>query len=680
MDFFHPRTALGLAFVAEAGFVAGGSRIYYRVSGIEADQVVSAIWLIDLTSGEHRQINGSFRDGRHPKPSPDGAHLAFIADVDGITQICLASPDSGEVIVATGMDRPVTGELAWSPTGRSVAFAARSGPERDPSKPYRVSRTTFRYEGIGLVEDALQDIHVLDVDSGEVRRLTFDESINEDPRWSPSGDRLIFRTSFPPDDREWAAKPSLHVLDVESGERWPVVDDWGGVLEADWCPDGDRIAFCGIPAVPGSADMYRHKRDLWTVPAAGGTPVCRTRDLTAGIGVWLEFDHPTRPIHQKANLRIAPDEDAAYVSAQRGGDVAIRRVPLSGDDSADAVVAYENRCCFLADADPANDRLLYVASTLTEPPELFLHDGVAERPLTRLNRELMSTLTRPQVVPMSVTAPDGLPLQAWALTPPGRGPFPAVLTIHTGPCNSYGNVFVIDHQLLVGAGFAVVFGNFRGSGGFGTEFMQRLDGQWGAVGEQDHHAIVDHAVEHGIADPERLGLYGMSHGGFATCWLLGRTERFKAAIAENPIVNFATSYGTMDSPWWITDTLDQRRPDQDPDLYRARSPLTYAESCTTPLLLIVGESDLRCRPVEAEQYYRLLKAIGCTTEMLRLPNSDHTGSWAGPAHVRAAQNEALIEWFQRHLIGPRPDARSDVRSSNVRSGRRGPGEPRRRGC
>jgi dipeptidyl aminopeptidase/acylaminoacyl peptidase len=194
----------------------------------------------------------------------------------------------------------------------------------------------------------------------------------------------------------------------------------------------------------------------------------------------------------------------------------------------------------------------------------------------------------------------------------------------------------------------VVFSNFRGSGGYGTEFSEKIVGRWGPMGTPDHLAAIDRAVELGAADPTRLGVYGLSHGGFATCWLLGNTDRFKAGIAENPVTNWTTAYGVGDAPSWIPLELGGS-PRQAPERYAELSPLTYAHRCTTPLLFIIGESDLRCPPCEAEQYYRVLKAVGCPTAMLRLPHSNHIGTWIGPPPARNAQNEALVEWFTRHL-------------------------------
>ncbi len=647
---FVPEDALRLRFVHEAGFIPGGSQGYYCVVAVDAARASDSLslWLFDRNGGGRREITGRFANPRSPRPSADGARLAFVADVDGIAQLCSFAVDGGTVDVLTVLPQGVTGAPAWSPNGEAIVFTAPPEPRRDPSSPYRIDRPTIRFDGIGIVEDALQDLFLLDVGTRAVRRLTADRSINEDPRWSPDGRQILLRTSFPPDG-EWTAKPSLRVVDVALGECRVVVGAWGGVLAAEWCPEGDRIVFCGVPHVPGLPAAYWHKRDIWTVGVAGGTPVCRTGSVVAGVGTFLEYDHPTWPTDYQPRIRLDPSGTAAYVTAQRGCDAGICRVSLVADEQVDFVVEPADRTCFLRDVDALDGGLLYVSSTLVDPAELFLRDGDAEHRVTELNDAVVHGVSRPDVVHLDVTAPDGLRIEGRALIPPGDGPFPTVLSVHGGPGESYGNVFVSDWNLLVGAGIAVVFSNFRGSGGYGDAFHHALQGKWGELGEQDHLATVDRAIEAGLADPERLGVYGLSHGGFATCWLAGRTRRFRAGLAENPFVNLTSLLATIDAPWWLPLALGAEH-SEDPERYATGSALTYARDCTTPLLFIVGESDERCHPSEAEQYYRVLKRTGCPSEMLRLPNADHLGSWYGPVAARAAQNEALVEWFSRHLL------------------------------
>jgi dipeptidyl aminopeptidase/acylaminoacyl peptidase len=202
--------------------------------------------------------------------------------------------------------------------------------------------------------------------------------------------------------------------------------------------------------------------------------------------------------------------------------------------------------------------------------------------------------------------------------------------------------------MLAAHGIAVVFANFRGSYGYGEQFAQAIMGDWGGLGFPDHMAAVDRVIELGLADAKRLGVWGHSHGGFATCWLVGHTERFRAAVAEAAVTDIATAYYVCDAPDYRSHDIGGK-PHEIPDVYRARSPLTYAHRCKTPTLVLHGEQDLRCPIAGAESFHRALLDAGCVSEMVRMPQASHLGDSIGPPQTRVAQNIALLDWFQRFL-------------------------------
>ncbi len=233
----------------------------------------------------------------------------------------------------------------------------------------------------------------------------------------------------------------------------------------------------------------------------------------------------------------------------------------------------------------------------------------------------------------------------------GEPPYPTILYIHGGPHSGFGHIFSFDFQMLAGAGYAVLFINQRGSTGYGDEFSTRIIGDWGNLDYKDLMAGVDLAIARGIADPDRLGCCGLSGGGNLTCWIVGQTDRFKAAVPENPVTNWVSMYGVGDIGPWFTPAEMGGLPHEIPEVYRRSSPITYAHRCTTPTLLIQGEHDYRCPAEQAEQFYAVLKAGGCLVEMVRLPTSPHAGSIHGRPMVRRVQNEVLLDWMNRYLLG-----------------------------
>jgi dipeptidyl aminopeptidase/acylaminoacyl peptidase len=626
-----------LRFVRSAGFVPGGG-VWYTVSEID-DELTERdnLWLAARDGSGARRLRESVGA---PAVSPDGGTIAVLAD----GQVVLVPVDGGEERVLTSLPQGASGPPAWSPDGASLAFTAGPAQKRDPSLPYRVTdRRTYRFDGLGHLDDVVTDVYVVEVATGSVRQLPHDRNMNSAPQWSPDGGSVSYLVSYFP-DRVYSFLPELHVVELASGTTRVVVGDWGGVFGRTWLADG-RIAFIGMPTPPADTHFGTRTPNLFTVSDRGGEPECRSAGVLTGVGLTMSSHQTDLPVAGDLGAdRLRADGDAVYAGGQVGGDIVLYRVALEGPESVEQVLGEPGRSVYLYDHDPASG-FLHQATTFVDPPDLY----VGQTRLTSLNDELLSARERPAVHPLSVTAPDGVPVEAWALVPPGAGPWPAVLYVHGGPyAAAFGSTFDIDFQLLAGAGFAVLAHNFRGSSGYGAEFSAKIFGRWGKQGELDHHATLDAAVAAGIADPERLGVCGLSHGGFATCWLLSTSHRFRAGVAENAAATFTAQYGVMDSESWLVPEFGGP-PSEHPDAYRDASPLTYASSCRTPLLFVIGEQDLRCHPIESEQFYRVLKTNGVPSEMVRLPGSSHGGSAYGPVPARIAQNEALVDWFVRYL-------------------------------
>ncbi|MCL4560982.1 MAG: S9 family peptidase, partial [Chloroflexi bacterium] len=303
--------------------------------------------------------------------------------------------------------------------------------------------------------------------------------------------------------------------------------------------------------------------------------------------------------------------------------------------------------------------MLFGVSSLANPFDLYSCrlDGSAEKRLTSINQELISSWKLPSVEHLQFEGSDGVPVEGWMLLPAGqKPPYPTILYIHGGPHSAFGHMFSFDFQMLAGAGYGVLFINHRASLGYGDSFSTAIKGDWGNLDYHDLMNGVDCAIRQGLADPDRLGCCGLSGGGNLSCWIVGHTNRFKAAVPENPVTNWASFYGVSDiGPWFAVEELGGR-PYEIPEVYARCSPITYAHNCKTPTLLIQGEADYRCPAEQSEQFYTALKASGCIAEMLRLPDSAHAASIMGAPAVRKAQNQALLDWMNRFVLGKTPQA------------------------
>jgi dipeptidyl aminopeptidase/acylaminoacyl peptidase len=435
----------------------------------------------------------------------------------------------------------------------------------------------------------------------------------------------------------------LKTVDLE-GEVTDITADWGEVQSAAWLPDGQKILYTGQPAgLPIGS-----KNDLWITDKGGSTPECRTKDLKFGVGGGLQPDMPVMP---ELKPLITEDGKKAFVNVQDGGTVQIYEVNLSGKESWKSLLNGERACYPMG---LAGEDLLFAVTTLNDPPELYLAetDGSEEKQLTTINQEILAEFNLPEYKHLLFPSEDGVQVEGWIMLPPeGEAPYPTVLYIHGGPHGAFGHTFSFDFQMLAGAGYAVLIVNHRASTGYGEEFSTAIKGDWGNLDYKDLMASVDYAIEKGLADPDRLGVCGLSGGGNLSCWIVGQTDRFKAAVPENPVTNWLSFYGVSDVGVWFAVEEMGGHPHEMPEVYAKCSPITFAHNCTTPTLLIQGEFDLRCPAEQSEQFYAVLKANGCVVEMLRLPNSPHTGSIMGPLPIRRAQNDALLDWMDRYVLG-----------------------------
>lgn len=632
-----PTDLFRLKFVRDARLSPDGRQAAYTLSRTD-DAEHLEIHFADLATGASQRLdfNG---DARSARWSADGRRLAFV----GNGRLYLFGGDSGrrsEPLTPEGWE--VQGFPSWGPDSNRVAVSLVR--RRTVSGPRRISTETYRADGVGYHDRLQQEIWIADCRSGSCTQLTQNLGLCFAPEWNPRADELlIFASTAPVPFSSYS--PRLLTIEVEDGSVKEVLDARWYVTTAKWTPNGE----CIVIAAAHDSELTIPNLTLWLVGRNGKSPLHRTPGLMGNVGCRATHDMPVWDLTQ-SNVLVVLDEHSALASVHRGGAVEIWQVSLTGDRRMQVVVSGE-RTCIVLDADVARQRVLFAATDLLTPTELRCAglDGCDERRITRLNDDVLEQWPRQSVHRLPFVSAGNLPIESWFMRRADTtDPLPTVLFIHGGPFSATGNAFRYDFHLLASRGYGVLFANFRGSAGYGEAFARAIMGDWCGKAYPDHIGAVDAAVSLGLADPDRLGVWGPSYGGSATCWIVGHTNRFKAAVAEAAGVNLATRYYISDIPDVFRRDLGGT-PHELPDVYRERSPITYARNCTTPTLLLHGEDDLRCPISEAEQFFRALQDVGCITELFRIPNCSHLGDSIGPLSARAAQNEALIDWFQRFL-------------------------------
>lgn len=661
-----------------------GRRLAYAVTHVargtesdgnenERDREYSTIYVYDLDDATNRQMTPGTSKDTNPAWSPDGTTIAFLSDRAGgaegsgtaegekqKAQIYLLPVDGGEARKLTSLKQGA-GAPRWSPDGSRIAFSAGiewgEGEKPDRSKdPYRVTRNVWRFDGIGDLDMAVSNLHVTEAETGETRRISDHDGTVDSIEWSRDGSHIFYSVSMLPN--RWAGFHSTHYIVRPDGAVVHRIDNLRTLREGTWLPDGKRLAFIG----PESEEEPIGKHpDLFVYDLESGGADNRTEGMELDLNGSLSAKMPAHG-QRDGGILVTEDGRSAYVQVQRSGRVEICRFSLEGENSCQTVVTGD-RAAYLYDSAAGGPYhvILYASADIVNPPDLCvarISDGAAEpvaagsdaeRRLTRMNEELLEQIALPNYRELHFTGTDGEPVHGWFVSPAADPPHPTILWIHGGPHGAQGYQFAVDTLLLTGAGYGVLYVNHRASTGYGDAFSTAIEGDWGNLDYGDLMSGVDFAISEGLADPDRLGCCGISGGGNLSCWIVSHTDRFKAAVPQNPVTSWRSFYGVSDIGVWFSRKQLGGDPHEIPEVYDRCSPITTAHTCTTPTLLIQCESDFRCPAGQSEQFYTVLRANGCIVEMLRQPQGSHGGSIRGPLPLRKANLEAKLAWFQKYV-------------------------------
>ena len=633
--------------------------VYVRQrADIMTDGRFSNLWIVGADGSGHRPLTaGDFTDSS-PRWSPDGTRLAFISNRSGDAQIHVRWMDSGETAAITNVTEPPR-SFAWSPDGNQIAFGklvpkpapAIGGMPSPPegaewAEPAQVvERLVYRFDQLGDLPHGFVHVFVVPAEGGTPRQITSGDNHwagngigGTHFSWTPDGGSLVMSRDPRGGDTEsvFVADTEVFEVSVGDGAATQLTDRRGPDDGPIVSPDGRHIAYFGMD------DRFQGYQltQLYVMNRDGSDP----RSISAGLD---------REVY---NATWAPDGSGLYALYD---DEGMTKLALfgPGDDGTDHRVLTENvggvgRAYAGATYTVAQDGSFAMNyTTLAVLSEIATgRPGSDIRVLTGINDDLFAKREIGEAEEIWYeSSHDGRPIQGWIIKPPGFDPsrrYPLILEIHGGPFSNYGARFDLEKQLMAAQGYVVLYTNPRGSTSYGEEFGNLIHHAYPGDDFYDLMSGVDAVIDRGYADPDELNVVGGSGGGVLTAWLVGRTDRFRAAVSWYPVINWYSFVLTADMSasgvkYWFPGL-----PWDHVEHYESRSLLSVVENVTTPTRIVTGEEDWRTPMSESEQYFKALKLLGVETSLVRFPGEPH-GIRRRPSH-HIGKMLSTLEWFRRY--------------------------------
>ena len=644
---------MGMRVVSDPRISPDGKNIAFVVT--QADMKTNFrnpdVWLVSADGGEPRQLTRSPKRDDQPRWSADSRSLAFISDRDGKAQVYVLSIDGGEARKMTDVQTAVQ-SFEWSPDGKRIAYiAADSVPEaREKEKKEGFDQIVvdadYQYARISVIDIAPNKKMSGDDVLAKPITLTTGPLHVSELAWSPDGGKMAFTARRTP---KLADSTTTEVYLTSSfnplqAPPWLSRDER---VESDlrWSPDGSSISYLStVSQYPTIGPSYIHvARFPETMVSSPSPKVLRT------------------PMKSYITRHAwSSDSQFIFISADTGVRRRIARVSADGTnlelqpekeglEGQFSLNAKSDRVAFIKE-DPTHPANVWIASI----NENGKGNGVIGNPrqLTHINPQIESfALGRVETVKWK-SSKDGREIEGILVYPldyeSGKR-YPLITSIHGGPEGAYQLSFMASYgefpHIYAAHGYASFFPNFRGSSNYGYEFASANVGDLGGGDYADIMSGVDYLIERGIADPARLAIKGYSYGGYMSGWIIGHTDRFKAAVFGAGLSNAISYYSQADIQFG-RETLHQGTPWRNNQNMIERSPVFYLQNAKTPSLIYQGEKDERVPLPQSLETYMGLKKAGVTTQLIIYPREGH--GLREPAH-QLDKMRREFEWVEKYV-------------------------------
>lgn len=655
----EPIDVFDIEYVSDPQIAPDGQTIVYvrNFKDIMTDGSRSNLWKINFDGSGNQPLTTGNQNDFSPRWSPDGKKLLYLSAKGGSVQMYLRWMDTGAESKLTHLTHS-PGNIRWSPDGKWVAFTMQTPPEKKPETgikmpakpdgakwadpPVYIDKMNYRADGAGYLKDLFTHIYVVSADGGHARQVTSGDFNHGGPVcWSHDSQSLLFSANRHDNEAFDPNNSEIFEISLNGGEPKTLTSRQGPDSEPVLSPDGKQIAYLGFDdhyqgyQVTRLYVMNRDGSNPRLISGAFDRDVENARWSADGKGFYFQYD-------DRGNTKIAWMGLDGKVSdlAQDVGGLSLGR-PYSGG----------------AFTVSPGGRFAFTHSTPDHPADLAAgqRGDLKTRRLTQVNDDLFSYKTLGQVEEIWYESSfDGRKIQGWICKPPGFDPnkkYPMLLEIHGGPFTNYGSRFSMEAQLYAAAGFVVLYTNPRGSTSYGEEFGNLIHHNYPGQDYDDLMSGVDALLAKGYTDPEQLFVTGGSGGGVLSAWIIGKTDRFKAAVVAKPVINWYSFVLNADGPGFFYKYWFPGFPWDHQEHYMKRSPISLVGNVKTPTMLMTGEEDYRTPMSETEQYYAALKLNKVPTAMVRIQGEGHSLGEAKPSNM-IAKVLHITGWFDKYKKRP----------------------------
>ena len=613
------------------------------------------IWFVPADgSAAPRLMLGGASPETTPIYAPDGKHIAFISVHDDGPQVHMATTAGTEIKQVTKLKAGVQGPLAFSPDGTRIAFVSDVFPdcsdeacnaqraeekEKNPVKAHKITRLLFRHWSEWR-EDVRHHIFVTDIATGATRDVTpgdFDSPpyFYEDAglAFSPDGTQIAFVSNREGNNAEsWTTNQDVWVVPVSGGTARRIGSNKAADVQPVWAPDGRRL-------VMRSQRRPNFESDRWYLDVhdvAGGTPrtVFETPDLSV------------------EDFALTPDGRTILFTAQDQGLVHVYSVPFAGGTP--RVMAKGGA---MAGLEVGADTVVFAKSTMAAPIDLVRTTLAGDKTiaLTHENEAWLKDVQFSPAESLTATGALGAKVQYWLVKPPNFDPakkYPTVFLIHGGPQGAWEDAWSSrwNPQLWAAQGWVIAAPNPRGSTGFGQKYVDDISQDWGGKVMVDLDAVFNAVSKLPYVDAGRMGIAGASYGGYAVNWIIGHSNRFKAAVSHDGVYNLESMMGSTEELWfpeWEMGGVAWSAAAR--ENIAKWSPHRFAPQMKTPTLVITNELDYRVPVDQGIQLFTALKRQNVPSEMLIFPDEGH---WVLKALNSRYWHQQVFGWMKRWVENP----------------------------